>query len=161
MPTIAPTVERMVTMIRVNSIVKDSIVDGPGLRLAVFVQGCSHNCLGCHNPQTHPYTGGTMMTADDILERRDPLTTGLTITGGEPLDQAEELIPLIKKAHALGLNIWLWTGYTMEEIANSNNPTWEAISISVDAVVDGPYIQEQRTLDIPWIGSSNQRVIKL
>lgn len=91
-------------LIRIAGIVNESIVDGPGIRLVVFTQGCSHNCKGCHNPHTHSYTGGTLVKISDILEKmkKNPLLDGLTISGGEPFDQANTVGILAYSAKKMG-----------------------------------------------------------
>jgi anaerobic ribonucleoside-triphosphate reductase activating protein len=144
-------------MIRVHTVVTDSSVDGPGLRLAVYTQGCPHCCPGCHNPQTHDPAAGTDLSPDEILARLNPLLSGVTISGGEPLLQAAELLPLARRVKELGRNLWLYTGYTWEEILQ--NPEWLALVSLCDTVVDGRFEQEKRSLELRFRGSSNQRII--
>ena len=147
--------------IRIAGITEDTIVDGPGLRQTVFVQGGPHRCYGCHNPGTHAIDGGQLMDTADIMARMDanPLLVGLTLSGGEPFWQTRPCIDLAKAAHERGLNVWCYTGYTLEEIRKyiDMRPLLEHI----DVLVDGPYIDSQRTLELPWRGSRNQRVIKM
>lgn len=101
-------------LIRIAGITQDSIVDGPGLRLAVFVQGCPHNCHGCHNPETHDFAGGRLIDTDEIIAMMDgnPLLSGITLTGGEPFCQPDACIELAKAARERGLSVWIYTGYT-------------------------------------------------
>ena len=98
---------------RIAGTVSESIVDGPGLRLTVFTQGCPHRCPGCHNPQTHDPAGGREETTTALLARytADPLLDGLTISGGEPMEQAAECAALAEAVHALGGNVWVYTGW--------------------------------------------------
>lgn len=147
--------------IRIAGIVPESYVDGPGVRMAIFVQGCPHHCPGCHNPATHDPRGGTVMDVRDILKqmRRNPLLDGITITGGEPFEQAAACAELANYAHRAGLNVWVYTGYRYDYLRHNRRAT--ALLDETDVLVDGPYIQELRTLELPWRGSSNQRLIYL
>lgn len=149
--------------IRIAGIAEDSIVDGPGLRMTVFVQGCPHHCQGCHNPETHDPDGGKVIDTDEIIAKLDtnPLLDGITLSGGEPFQQPEACIALAKAAHDLGLNVWCYTGYTAEAIMRGRDPSKLALLKHIDVLVDGPYIESQRTLELPWRGSKNQRVIRL
>lgn len=146
---------------RVASIVNDSIVDGPGLRLTVFVQGCDHRCPGCHNPQTHSYTGGTEMTCEDIFDivRSNPLLDGVTFSGGEPFDQSEELARLgrLIKEHLPHLNIITYTGYQFEYLLAGRQ--YRELLRVTDILIDGPYIEKLRSLELLFRGSSNQRIL--
>jgi len=148
---------------RVAGIVQDSIVDGPGLRCAIFVQGCRLHCDGCHNPDTWDEHGGIEMLLDDIISdiRSNPLTDGLTLTGGEPFDQAAGCISLAAAARAQGLNIWIFSGSTFEELLEKakNDPETYQLLILSDVLVDGRFILSKRTLSRKWCGSENQRVI--
>ena len=149
--------------IRIAGITEDSIVDGPGLRLTVFVQGCPHNCKGCHNPETHRFDGGQLMDTSDIIAKMDanPLLDGITLSGGEPFRQVSGCIELAMAAHVRGLNVWCYTGYTVEAIMQGRNPGMRKLLKHIDVLVDGPYIESHRTLELPWRGSTNQRIITL
>lgn len=149
--------------IQVAGIVKNSIVDGPGIRYAVFVQGCPHGCPGCHNPQTHPFTGGRQMGAEEIFQDfcRDPLVKGITLSGGEPFCQAKPLAELAKRVHGAGKDVVVYTGYTWEELAASQDPDVQALLGQADLLIDGPFIQELRNLELSFRGSENQRLIDL
>ena len=142
-------------------LVQDSIVDGPGLRFSVFVQGCPHHCPGCHNPESHDPQGGEEISVGDIITRMlsNPLTDGLTLTGGEPFEQPVECWILAKSAHVAGKSVWAYTGYTFEEIMEHGDQTHRALLSVVDVLVDGPFKLEDRTLSLPWRGSKNQRII--
>ena len=146
--------------IRIAGLVNDSIVDGPGLRLTVFTQGCPHHCPGCHNPQSHDFAGGTLRDTDDILDvmRDNILLDGLTLSGGEPFAQPEACTVLSKAAHEAGLNVWCYSGYTFEELL-SGKPEWLDLLKNVDVLVDGPFVLSLRTLNARFRGSSNQRIL--
>ena len=146
---------------RIAGTVQDSIVDGPGFRFTVFTQGCSHHCPGCHNPQTHDPSGGTEHTVEELLERMrsNPLTDGLTLSGGEPFEQPEDCLLLAQGAHESGLNVWSYTGYLVEFLCDQGTEAQKALLREVDVLVDGPFLLDQRTLSLPWRGSRNQRVI--
>lgn len=147
--------------LRIAGTVNDSIVDGPGVRFTVFVQGCLRACPGCHNPQTHDLRGGYEVMVDDLIAqmRDNPLLDGLTISGGEPFLQPVACHELARKAHALGLNVWCYTGNTYEKL--TEDPAARLLLEEVDVLVDGEYRQDERTLDLPWRGSTNQRLIKI
>lgn len=147
--------------VRVSGISHDSIVDGPGLRYVVFAQGCRHACPGCHNPQTHDPSGGYDLTLDDMLVDlwRNPLLTGVTFSGGEPFLQSEPLTALARMVRALGLGLWIYSGYTWEQIVS--RPDWEALAEQADVIVDGLFVMEQKTISLRWRGSKNQRLISV
>ena len=149
--------------IRISGIVEESIVDGPGLRLVVFTQGCKHNCKGCHNPDTHSYTGGKLIRIDEILKqiKENPLLDGVTFSGGEPFDQAEKLEILAKKIKEYNsdLNIIVYTGYYHEDLLKKENCV--GLLNIIDTLIDGPYEEDKRSLELKFRGSSNQRIIEL
>lgn len=148
--------------IRLSGLVSDSIVDGPGLRLTVFTQGCPHHCEGCHNPQTHDFSGGYDATVEEILAKlaEDPLQQGITLSGGEPFCQAPALIPLCRSVRTLSKNIWAYSGYTFEELLSPQAPPQAAELLSLcDVLVDGRFLLEKRNLNLFYRGSENQRVI--
>ena len=139
---------------RIAGIVNDSIVDGPGLRLAIFAQGCPHHCPGCHNPESHDFAGGSDMDTEKIIARMDanPLLDGITLTGGEPFEQADA-------AHARGLTVWAYSGYTFEQLCAV--PEKRRLLEACDVLVDGPFLLAERSLDLRFRGSKNQRVLKV
>ena len=145
--------------IRLSGIVNDSIVDGTGIRMTVFVQGCTHNCKGCHNPQTHDLLGGYMADTDEILEKalKNPLLEGLTFSGGEPFLQPAPLTDLAIKAHKAGYNIFCYTGFLYEQLLEDGER--KKLLENVDFLVDGPFIEEQKSLMLNFRGSENQRII--
>jgi len=146
--------------IRVAGIVNDSIVDGPGLRLTVFTQGCPHRCPGCHNPQSHDFDGGEMRSVESILDiaRDNILLDGITLSGGEPFCQAAACAAIAKGAHDAGLNVWCYTGYTFESLL-SGSEEWLNLLRNIDVLIDGPFILEHKTLNAQFRGSSNQRIL--
>jgi len=148
--------------LRIAGTVNDSIVDGPGIRFTVFVQGCPHNCKGCHNPQTHDFEGGTVVDTEELLDKinGNPLLDGVTFSGGEPFCQAEALASLGRQIKELGLNIVTYTGYTFEKLYEEKSLNhWEELLSVTDILIDGPFILEQKDWEIKFRGSSNQRYI--
>ncbi len=148
---------------RIASYVHDSIVDGPGLRLTVFVQGCPHRCPGCHNPQTHDFAGGKALSVAELVRQMDEntLLDGLTLSGGEPFAQAEDCAALARAARERGLNVWCYSGWTLEELLRDQRPGVRELLELTDVLVDGPFLLEERSLTLKWRGSANQRVLDL
>ena len=147
--------------IRLAGLEPESIVDGPGYRFTVFVQGCPHNCPGCHNPQTHDFGGGHIAQTDDVIAHlgQSTLVRGLTLSGGEPMCQPEACRTIVDAAHAKHLNVWCYTGFTLDALLKENNPARMALLHSIDVLVDGRFVQEQKSLSLLYRGSSNQRLI--
>ncbi|MGN1020751.1 MAG: anaerobic ribonucleoside-triphosphate reductase activating protein [Aristaeellaceae bacterium] len=147
--------------IRIAGTVNDSIVDGPGYRYTIFTQGCPHHCPGCHNPQSHDFEGGRTVDTETILRqvRENPLLDGITLSGGEPFCQPEACRALAEAAHDLGLSVWCYTGYTWEKLMQEADPARLALLEAVDVLVDGPFILAQRSLELKFCGSRNQRLI--
>ena len=148
--------------LRIAGTANDSIVDGPGIRYTIFTQGCPHNCKGCHNPQTHDFSGGELVDTDTLLEKakENPLLDGVTFSGGEPFWQAEALADLGRKLKAAGLNIITYTGYTFEHLYEHRTENgWGSLLEVTDYLIDGPFILEQKDWVIKFRGSSNQRYI--
>lgn len=144
-------------------VIKESIVDGPGYRYTVFVQGCPHHCEGCHNPQTHPFEGGTPVRIEKIAAdiAKNPMLKGATFSGGEPFCQAKALTNLAKKIHETGLDIFCYSGYTFEQLlagANEQNG-WADLLDNIDYLVDGKFVLAEKTLLLPFRGSRNQRIL--
>jgi anaerobic ribonucleoside-triphosphate reductase activating protein len=146
-------------ILRIAGTAKYSDNEGPGLRYTVFLQGCSRNCEGCHNMDSHDYDGGTAVSADKILQEIEALEylQGVTFSGGEPLDQTAALVPLLARLKQKGYHICLYTGYTYEEII-ADTVKLEAIKLT-DLLIDGPYIQSKRSVSLKYRGSENQRLI--
>jgi anaerobic ribonucleoside-triphosphate reductase activating protein len=147
-------------LLRIAGMVNDSIVDGPGLRLAVFCQGCRRHCPGCHNPATWDESGGYQAETDDVLAAvgRNPLLDGITLTGGEPFLQAAAAAPLAAAVRARGLTVVTYTGYLWEEITGGP-PDWLELARQTDLLVDGSFIMGERNIDLLFRGSANQRLI--
>ena len=147
--------------ISLSGITGDSIVDGPGIRLTIFTQGCPHNCPGCHNPQTHDPNGGSWGDTDDIIAAmaENPLLDGITLSGGDPFMQPAECAELAKGAHRCGLNVWTYTGYTWEALWKENDPAKSALLKETDVLIDGPFMLAERSLELKFKGSRNQRTI--
>lgn len=145
--------------IRIAGIVQDSIVDGKGLRLTIFTQGCPHHCKGCHNPETHDPQGGSVVDTSVIVAMldTDPLLDGITFSGGEPFEQVEAIKIIAHEAHKRRLNVWCYTGWTWEEIMSNHHK--RGLLAYIDVLVDGRFIQAQRSLSLKWRGSANQRII--
>lgn len=149
--------------IRIAGTVQDSIVDGPGLRYVIFTQGCPHRCEGCHNPETHDFGGGKLTDTDALFEEctENPLTGGVTFSGGEPFCQAEALYELGKRFKERGLHLMAYSGWTFEELlikAESEEYIGKLLSI-LDILVDGRFELAKRSLMLKYRGSENQRIV--
>ena len=149
--------------LRIFGLVEDSYVDGPGIRFAVFVQGCPHHCPGCHNPESHDFAAGREADTADIIRQMtaNPMLDGLTLSGGEPMCHPEACLELARAAKAAGLNVWCYTGYTLEKLQAESDPKRLALLEAVDVLVDGPFMLAQRSLELKYCGSRNQRLIDL
>lgn len=149
--------------LRIASVVSDSIVDGPGLRYSIYVQGCPIRCEGCHNAQTWDFIGGEEVPVSKIIAEieKNTLLDGITLTGGDPFSQAVPLIEIARFARSRGLNVWVWSGWTYEELINGCAPYAAELLEMCDVLVDGRFILAERTLALEWRGSPNQRIIDL
>lgn len=152
--------------LRIAGTVNDSIVDGPGIRFTIFTQGCPHRCKGCHNPQTHDLYGGKIVTIDSLIIQiqSNPLLDGVTFSGGEPFLQAESLAELGKYIHAhTSLNIVTYTGYTFEELLSVSNVDKACMRLleESDILIDGLFIESEKSYELRFKGSSNQRCINV
>ena len=149
--------------LRIAGVVNDSIVDGPGYRFTIFTQGCPHRCPGCHNPQTHDPRGGSWIDTDELMGQilGNPLLEGVTFSGGEPFSQAEILAQLGREIKKHGLSLWCYSGYTLESLLAMNKPSVNHLLEVADVLVDGPFILEERDLELSFRGSRNQRLIDL
>ena len=147
-------------MLELSAIVTDSIVDGPGIRATVFSQGCPHHCEGCHNPETWPFGCGTPIEEETVVSiiRENPLCRGVTFSGGEPFAQAEAFCKLAGLLKAQGYEVASYTGFTFEQLCQGT-AAQRALLETIDVLIDGPYIQAQRTLEAPFRGSRNQRIL--
>lgn len=147
--------------LRIAGTVGESIVDGPGIRYVIFTQGCPHHCPGCHNPETHDFAGGQEIDTDLLLAdiRRNPLVAGVTFSGGEPFAQAAALLPLARALKADGRHLMAFTGYTFEELLASENEAVRPLMETLDLLVDGRFVLAERSLELRFRGSRNQRVL--
>lgn len=144
----------------------DSVVDGPGIRMTVFFQGCPHHCEGCHNPETWDYDAECMeMSVAEVLKLfdGDSILTGLTLSGGEPLSPRnfEEIFELVREMKKRNKNVWVFTGYTIDKVLAKYPNLREDLLPYVDVVVDGPFVLSQRDLMLDFRGSRNQRLIDI
>lgn len=155
------------SQLRIAGIVKESVVDGPGLRYVIFTQGCPHQCTGCHNPDTQDFAGGYEISASEILHsiNKTKLIDGITFSGGEPFAQAEACAELAKlvKQNRNDLNIVVYSGYYYADLLTmaENDPAVEGFLQTIDILIDGPYDITQNDPNLPFRGSSNQNIIYL
>lgn len=144
--------------IRISGITPESFVDGEGIRYVIFTQGCPHHCIGCHNPSTHSFDGGKVVSLDyifaDIAKNRNYID-GITLSGGEPFCQSDQCSIIAEQARKLGLSIWCYTGYLFEDLYGRS----DSLLNHVDILVDGPFELDKRSLELDFRGSSNQRII--
>ncbi len=149
--------------VRIAGIIRESVVDGNGIRFVVFTQGCPHHCPGCHNPQSHDPNGGYDCKIGKIMEeiKKDPLLSGVTFSGGEPFEQPKPLLELAKQIRGMGLNLVIYTGYLVENLLKQGERKPEILELMslADIIVDGPFLLEERDLNLKFRGSRNQRVI--
>ncbi len=141
----------------------DSIVDGEGIRSVIWFQGCSHNCAGCHNPNTHDFNAGVERSLEDLKNeiRELEFQNGITFSGGDPMQQIEALEELARFTHECGMNVWVYTGYTFEqllELAQKNDNYMRALK-QIDVLVDGKFVMDLKSFDVQFRGSSNQRIL--
>lgn len=144
---------------RVLDIIRGTTVDGPGFRTAIYFAGCRHACPGCHNPQSWDFDAGTEMSLEEIMEIVEEEDFDVTLSGGDPMYNPEGIAALAQSIQASGHKVWLYTGFTIEEILAD-----ERLSLPLpylDTIVDGPYVEALRDPDLPFRGSSNQRIISL
>lgn len=145
-------------LFNVVEIIRGTTVDGPGFRTAIYLAGCAHECPGCHNPQSWNPDGGKKMSLREILDIVKEEDFDVTLTGGDPLFNPAKALILVRAIHNAGYGIWLYTGYTYREMLAREE--FRALIPYLDAVVDGPFIEELRDTDLQFRGSSNQRIIR-
>ena len=143
---------------RIAGIVRDSIVDGEGIRDVVFTQGCSHKCKGCHNQQTWDYGGGEHWFVGDIVKELANSSNNVTISGGEPFDQYESLYRLVEELSKQNKSIWIYTGNTIKDYLGT---PYRRLAPYVDVIVDGRFVEKMKDPNLLFRGSSNQRLIDL
>lgn len=148
---------------RFHNITSCDVNNGEGFRVTLWLAGCTHHCKGCQNPETWDFQGGRPFTDADrdylLNELNHPYIQGLTLSGGDPLDSFDDLLPLVRqvKAQLPDKDIWLYTGYTYEQICAS---PLKGILPYVDVIVDGPYVEALRDVTLAFRGSSNQRLLR-
>jgi anaerobic ribonucleoside-triphosphate reductase activating protein len=149
-------------MLNLSGIAGDSIVDGPGIRTTFFSQGCPHHCPGCHNPETWSFQGGTPMEETELLEivEANPLCRGVTFSGGEPFSQAEGFAKLGRLLKEKGYEVASYSGYTFEELLGGTEAQRALLSV-LDILIDGPFLLSERSLELNFRGSRNQRVLNV
>lgn len=137
----------------------DSIVDGEGIRTVIWTQGCSHHCKGCHNPETWSFEDGYLVDVDSVIEEIDSLTgqDGITLSGGDPFYQVDACTLIAKHCKDKKLNVWCYTGFLYEDLIKDTKML-ELLKY-IDVLVDGPFVLSERSLDLYFKGSSNQRII--
>jgi anaerobic ribonucleoside-triphosphate reductase activating protein len=146
--------------VRVAAVVEATEAEGPGTRLALWVQGCSLRCPGCCNPHMFDPAGGRSVPVAEILERvarARPAIEGITLLGGEPFEQAAALAEVARGARALGLSVATFTGHALEELTAMPDPAVRDLLDATDLLVDGRYQRDRPERERRWAGSSNQR----
>lgn len=141
----------------------DSVVDGEGIRTVIWTQGCSHNCKGCHNPETHDFNGGALIDIEDIKKELMNLKfqDGITLSGGDPFMQPDACLEIAKFAKKIGLNVWTYTGFTFDQLKTlgRTKPVIIELLKNIDVLIDGKFVLEEKTYEAPYRGSRNQRII--
>jgi anaerobic ribonucleoside-triphosphate reductase activating protein len=147
-------------MLELAGIVSDSIVDGPGIRTAIFAQGCPHHCKGCHNPETWEFGCGTLIPVEAVVEivQSNPLCRGVTFSGGEPFAQAAEFAELAALLKEKGYEVASYSGYTLEQLMEGTEDQ-KLLLGTIDILIDGPFLQNQKSLELAFRGSKNQRIL--
>ena len=144
--------------IRIAGIAEESIVDGPGFRYTIFTQGCPHNCEGCHNPETWSFTAGHSVSIDEIMEELKFAEGDITFSGGDPMYQPEAFTELARRIREeLHKGIWCYTGFLYEQVVA--DPKMSKMLPYLEVLVDGPFIEAKKSLDLLFRGSSNQRLV--
>ena len=152
---------------RISGVTYESLVDGPGIRVVIFVQGCDIGCYECHNPDSHSMTGGREYSVREVMrmmKKARPgrkMVKGVTFSGGEPFLQAGDLAQIAMEARRIGWDVATFTGYTYEFLRDSDDVGIQALLDFTDYLIDGPYVHELRDLDLKFRGSSNQRIIDM
>lgn len=147
-------------LLRISGIETESIVDGEGIRYVIFTQGCPHHCPGCHNPQTHSFDGGKLVDVNELVDdigRNKNYIDGITLSGGEPFCQIDQCSMIAAKSREMGLTVWCYTGYLFEDLYRQGIELLKHI----DVLVDGPFVQAEKSLELDFRGSRNQRVIDI
>ena len=147
-------------MLDLSGIVSDSIVDGPGIRTTIFSQGCPHHCKGCHNPETWAFGCGTPISVEAIMDivKSNPLCRGVTFSGGEPFSQAAGFAKLAKLLKEQGYEVASYSGFTFEELLEGTEDQKKLLQ-GIDILIDGRFILAEKSLEIAFRGSRNQRIL--
>lgn len=149
--------------LRISGVIRESVVDGPGIRFVVFTQGCPHHCPGCHNPETHSFEGGKLVDIERIAGEilKNPLLKGVTLSGGEPFCQPGPLAELAHAVHAKGLDVMVYSGYTFEELLKRGEAEPDVLALlnETDVLVDGRFVEAEKSLMLKFRGSKNQRIM--
>ena len=147
-------------MLNLAGIQTDSIVDGPGIRTTFFCQGCPHHCEGCHNPETWPFEGGTPMDTEALVAivKSNPLCRGVTFSGGEPFAQAAGFARLAELLKEAGYEVASYSGYTFEQLLRGSEDQKKLLR-AIDILIDGPFLLSEKSLEVPFRGSRNQRIL--
>lgn len=160
----------MIIILNLAGELQDSLANGPGLRYIIFTQGCNHKCPGCHNKHTWSYGNNKLISIDDLLIaiKSKPLIAGITISGGEPFDQAKYLFELVTKVKKeTNLDVLVYTGYTYETLNGLGLLVCEDAQYkykllnSIDILIDGKYKEELKEGAMRYAGSTNQRMLYL
>lgn len=144
---------------RVLDIIDGTTVDGPGFRTSIYFAGCCHHCEGCHNPTSWDMDGGREWTVDELMQRIIDNDMDVTFSGGDPMYQADDILPLAKEIRKLGKTIWCYTGFRYEQLYA--HPSMNSLLEYMDVLVDGEFILSRRNTKLQFRGSDNQRIIDL
>ncbi len=143
--------------VNVLDIVRGTTVDGPGFRTSVYMAGCRHACPGCHNPQSWDFNGGTLMDIEELMAVVEEEDWDVTLTGGDPMYHPGAVMEIARRVLELGHDIWVYTGFTWEDIIKKEELS--NVLRLIDVIVDGPYHAAERDTDLLFRGSRNQRII--
>ncbi len=143
--------------LRVIDIVAGTSVDGPGLRTSIYLAGCRHYCIDCHNPQSWSFDGGNLMSVDEIMSVVREEEFNVTLSGGDPMYSASAVLPLLRALKSDDFNVWVYTGFLWEELLQ--DAEMSACLPFIDVIVDGRFEIRQRDTALLFRGSANQRVI--
>ncbi|MGN0143873.1 MAG: anaerobic ribonucleoside-triphosphate reductase activating protein [Clostridium sp.] len=142
----------------------NDVANGPGLRVSLFVSGCTHHCKGCFQPETWNFENGEPFNSDKIeyiiKKSSNRYTAGLSLLGGDPLDNVNGILPLLEEYRKVFGNtktIWLWTGYLFEEVISDENKS--KVLPFIDVIIDGEFQESCKDITLKYKGSTNQRVI--